>query len=110
VHGGDVAAANLLAATKELPPPGSVDLRAFNIGTAQETDVVTLASMLREVSGSTTPIEHAQERAGEVRRSAMDINKAAQVLGWTPSRTLRDGLAETYQWFAAQHAAATVGA
>jgi nucleoside-diphosphate-sugar epimerase len=29
------------------------------------------------------------------------------VLGWTPKMSLRDGLRETYQWFAARRAGET---
>ena len=102
VYAGDVAEANLLAATREIPPAGSLDVRAFNIGTGAETDVVTLASMLKSVSNADSQVDHAPERAGEVRRSSLDASKAKTTLGWQPKVTLREGLAETYQWFASQ--------
>jgi UDP-glucose 4-epimerase len=82
VYAGDVAQANLLAATREIPPAGSLDVRAFNIGTGTETDVVTLATMLKEVANAETPVDHAPERVGEVRRSALDAAKAKHSLGW----------------------------
>lgn len=100
---GDVARANVLAATRPLAPAGGVDARAFNIGTGTETDVVALASLLTELSGRKTAVQHAPERAGEVRRSALDAAKASDLLGWRPEVTLREGLAETYRWFAAAH-------
>lgn len=104
VYAGDVARANVLAATRPLPAAGALDVRAFNIGTAQETDVVTLASRLQEIAGTTIPVHHAPERAGEVRRSCLNPAKAGQQLGWRPEVTIEQGLAETYQWFAAQAA------
>jgi UDP-glucose 4-epimerase len=102
VYAGDVARANVLAATCTLPAAGSLDVRAFNIGTAKETDVVTLASHLQDIAGATTSVHHAPERAGEVRRSCLDPAKAGKFLGWRPEVTIEQGLAETYQWFAAQ--------
>ena len=102
VYAGDVARANVLAATGALPAAGSVDVRAFNIGTAAETDVVTLATTLKEIAGADTPVRHAPERLGEVRRSCLDPAKAAQLLGWKAEMSIRDGLAETYHWFAEQ--------
>ncbi|MBX6332953.1 MAG: GDP-mannose 4,6-dehydratase [Gemmatimonadaceae bacterium] len=102
VYAGDVARANFLAATVDLPPATGVDSRAFNIGTGIETDVLTLANMLRKVSGGESAVTHAPPRPGEQLRSAVAIDKAARVLGWRPEVTLEQGLRETYQWFAAQ--------
>jgi UDP-glucose 4-epimerase len=107
VYAGDVATANVLAATRPLPAAGSLDVRAFNIGTGSETDVLALAEMLKDIAGSDIQVDHAAERAGEVRRSCLDATKAANVLGWKPARTLASGLAETYQWFAAGSAGAS---
>jgi UDP-glucose 4-epimerase len=107
VYVGDVARANLAAATVGLPPATVVDSRAFNIGTTIETDVVQLATLLKDVSGGVSPLAHAPARAGEQRRSAVRNDKAGKVLGWTPKMSLRDGLRETYQWFAARRAGET---
>lgn len=102
VYVGDVARANLLAATRPLPEAGSLDVRAFNIGTSVETNVVQLAELLREIAGSSVAAKHAPERPGEQRRSAVDVRKAERALGWRPAMALRDGLAETYRYFAAR--------
>lgn len=102
VYVGDVARANLLAATRPLPAIGALDARAFNIGTSIETDVVELARLLRGIAGSNVDAAHAPERAGEQRRSAVDAGKAQRVLGWQPKVSLRDGLTETYRYFAAR--------
>jgi UDP-glucose 4-epimerase len=101
---GDVARANLAAATVKLPPAAGVDSRAFNIGTSIETDVVQLATLLKEVSSGSSELVHAPARAGEQRRSAVRNDKAGKVLGWKPKMSLRDGLRDTYQWFAARRA------
>jgi UDP-glucose 4-epimerase len=100
VYVGDVARANLLAATRPLPAIGALDARAFNIGTSIETDVVELARILREIAGSSVEAKHAPERPGEQKRSAVDVRKAQRILGWHPKVSLRDGLAETYRYFA----------
>lgn len=102
VYVGDVARANLLAATRPLPPIGALDARAFNIGTSVETDVVELARVLGGIAGANVDAKHAPERAGEQRRSAVDVRKAHRVLGWQPKVSLRDGLTETYRYFAAR--------
>lgn len=107
VYAGDVAGANFAAATSDLPPRGRLDARAFNIGTGIETSVNTLAETLRQVSGATAPIEYAPARAGELARSALQTQKARDVLGWAPRVSLRDGLTNTYRFFADRRAGAT---
>lgn len=108
VYAGDVARANVLASRAELPRAEGVDSRAFNIGTSVETDVVTLARRLKDVSGGASAVEHAPARAGEQRRSAVDTAKAARVLGWRPEVDLDEGLRRTYEWFVARRAEAGV--
>ena len=102
VYVGDVARANLAAAERPLPARGQVDARAFNVGTGVETSVVELATTLQRAADSDVPVEHAPARAGELQRSAVDIAKAAEHLGWRPEVKLEDGLRETFEWFAAR--------
>jgi UDP-glucose 4-epimerase len=99
---GDVARANVLAAEKPLPPVGGVDSRAFNVGTSVETDVVALARHLGRGAGREPEIVHGPARAGEQRRSAVQIDKIARAFGWKPEVALADGLRQTYEWFAAR--------
>ncbi len=106
VYAGDVAAANVAAATCALPAPGRLDARAFNIGTGIETSVNTLATTLQQVAGATAPIEHVPARAGELLRSALLTDKARTGLGWSPSVSLADGLANTYRYFAGRRTGA----
>jgi UDP-glucose 4-epimerase len=107
VFAGDVARANVAAASVSLPPAGQVDVRAFNIGTARETSVLDLASTLKKASGSNVPIEHADARPGELPRSAVSNEKAVKALEWRPEVNLEDGLRMTYEYFA-QRARGTV--
>lgn len=102
VHVKDVAAANVALATASLPAVGRLDARAMNVGTGVETDVLTLAETLRRVSGRPAAIEFAPARAGEQLRSAVRVDKAQRLLGWTPTRTLAEGLKDTFDYFAAQ--------
>lgn len=106
VYAGDVASANFAAATATLPPAGRLDARAFNIGTSIETSVNTLASTLQQVAGATTPIDLAPARAGELARSALRTDKARDVLGWTPTVSLSEGLNNTFRYFAGRRSGA----
>jgi UDP-glucose 4-epimerase len=106
VYVKDVARANVLCAERELPAPGPLDARAWNIGTGVETSVVDLARTLQQAAGSGADIQHAPPRPGELQRSSLEIGKARRELGWLPTVSLLDGLRATYEWFAAQRSVA----
>jgi UDP-glucose 4-epimerase len=98
VYVGDVAEALWYAASKTLPPVGLLDARGFNVGTGIGTSVVELARVLLEEAGTEVPIEFAPRRAGEAQDSFVDVAKAERLLGWKPRVTLRQGLAESFNW------------
>jgi UDP-glucose 4-epimerase len=97
VYVGDVARMSLLALERDATGP-------VNIGTGRETDVNELAATLLEVSGSRSEVRHGPAKGGEQRRSVVDIRRAAEVFGWRPEVSLRDGLARTVEFFRARAA------
>ena len=119
VYGPDVAEANLLALTGDVPDIRPGTLTSLNIGTGIGTDVVELESLLRRelaavvaerVSAATaasggrpaplpTP-EYGPARPGDLRSNLVDAARAADVLGWRPSMPLAAGLRATAAWFA----------
>jgi len=88
---GDVARANLLS----LSAPDGI----YNIGTQKETSVNDLAILLHQSSEKPIKVENSLPRDGEVRRIALNIQKAKDVLDWTPNISLEDGIAQTWKWF-----------
>jgi len=92
VYVGDVVRANLAALDCDY-------VGAANIGTDQETDVVTIFQLLRQGVGSTVAAVHGPAKAGEQRRSCLDISLAAKVLGWQPEVVLKEGLAKTITYY-----------
>jgi UDP-glucose 4-epimerase len=105
VHVSDVAQATFAAATANLPAATRVDERAFNVGTGIGTSVLDLAGTLLSAAGSSAAIEFAPKRAGELLHSFLSIDKARSTLGWSPRISLEQGLADTFNWFAARRAA-----
>ena len=88
VYVGDVVAANMAALQSSFVGP-------INIGTAVETDVVTIFQHLRDAVGSPIDARHGPPKMGEQRRSCLETSRAAQVLGWRHQMTLKDGLRQT---------------
>jgi UDP-glucose 4-epimerase len=69
--------------------------RIVNVGTAVETSVNGLYRMLSAIVGFPTEPAYGAARAGDLRRSSLDIASAADALGWRPWTHLEDGLGET---------------
>ena len=90
----DVVAANLFAATK--PGLGGV----FNVGYGGSVTIRDLADRILAAAGSSSVIEHAEPRAGDVRHSRASADKL-HAAGWRPRHTLESGLAETLAWYRA---------
>jgi UDP-glucose 4-epimerase len=95
----DVARANVLASTVELASGEDHDTRAFNIATGIERSVLDLAAAAGRVTGRTPELRMEAARPGEILRSALDVTKAADVLGWRPEIVFEDGLAMLMDWF-----------
>ncbi len=92
VYVGDVARAVVAAAER-------ADGEVINIGTGRETTVNQVVAALEQAWGGPFRVEHAPARTGEVRRIALDIAKAARVLGWSPEVEFEEGIRRTVDSF-----------
>jgi nucleoside-diphosphate-sugar epimerase len=75
-----------------------------NVCAGSETSLLDLLSLLEEVVGSAPAPLFEPPRPGEVRASQGDRTKAQLVLGWSPRRTLREGLNASVEAYAARAA------
>ena len=87
---GDVVRANRLALERG-------DDGVFNIATSTQTTTLELFHMVRELLGSDCDPVFAPERAGEVRFSCLDAQKARRELGWEPQVALQEGLQQVVE-------------
>ncbi|MEN9214414.1 MAG: GDP-mannose 4,6-dehydratase [Gloeomargarita sp. DG02_4_bins_56] len=71
----------------------------LNIGTGQETSVLTLYELLQKLMPTKTEPRFLPERLGETSRSALDVTRMRQVLGWQPQTPLVQGLQATLDWY-----------
>jgi UDP-glucose 4-epimerase len=70
----------------------------LNVGTGVETTINDLFAACRRVTGYEREPEYGPARAGDILRSAIDPARAQTELGWSPERTLDEGLRETWEW------------
>ena len=101
VYGPDVARANVLALTKDLPSK----FEPYNVGTSVPTDVNELAAAVLASCREAVDIDvpeptHGPDRPGDLRSSLVDYSKIKAELGWEPTVSLGQGIPQTVAWFA----------
>lgn len=91
VYVDDVVAANLAAISSAVG--------AYNIGTAQETDVNQIYASIALACHVDAPASHGEAKPGEQQRSCLDFSLAAQKLGWKPEFSIQQGIERTVDFF-----------
>ena len=92
VHVADVVAANVAAFQRRLPG-------VFNVGTGVETSVRELYGLVAAACGVEAPPRFGPAKAGEQRRSVLDVALAREALGLTQLVPLDAGMRATAEWF-----------
>ena len=72
----------------------------YNIGGNNEKANIDIVKLIISTIGkSENLIEYVKDRPGHDRRYAIDNTKITTQLGWSPSYTFEQGIAETIQWY-----------
>ena len=90
----NVVQANLLAASSERANGWTI-----NVGAGQRTSLLGLIDLIAQVTGSRVAVDHRPARSGDVKDSLADLSRGANLLGYRPHITLREGLERTWKWF-----------
>jgi UDP-glucuronate decarboxylase len=85
----------LMATPPDMPGP-------VNLGNPEEFTMLELAAKVLALTGSDSRIEHLPLPADDPVRRRPDITVAAELLGWSPSVSLDEGLKQTVEYFRAQ--------
>jgi len=89
---GDVVRANVKALDRRSPD-------IVNIGTGVETDVNQMFRLISDSLGVKAEEKHGPGMPGEQKRSVIDNNRAAELLGWRPEVDLAAGIKLTTEYF-----------
>ena len=73
-----------------------------NLGNPGEFTMLELASLVLDMTGSKSKLEHLELPQDDPKQRQPDISLAKSVLGWEPTVALKDGLARTIEYFDAQ--------
>jgi UDP-glucose 4-epimerase len=85
----------LIRAAKAANVSGNV----YNVGTGRSVTLLDLVAALNRQLGTNLTPKHGAERAGDIRHSRADIERARRDLGYEPSVSFDDGLKETLRWY-----------
>jgi len=100
----NVVQANLLAAL--VNDPHAVN-QVYNVAINERTSLNELYEMVRGLLSKEFPHlkdhtpRHTDFRKGDVRHSQADISKAGNMLGYTPTHRVQDGLRQAMDWYIA---------
>ncbi len=83
------------------------ELGPVNLGNPQEITVLELAQIVGDLTGVSVSLEYSDLPTDDPTQRKPDISRARALLGWQPEVDLRDGLAKTIEWFAANAALST---
>lgn len=98
VHVYDVVAGLVAALETE-----NADYQAINLGSGQATTIVNVAQKLASDLGVTiAPQITGKYRKGDIRHCYADITKASELLGYSPTVALEDGIRDLVGWVGTQ--------
>ena len=96
---GDIARANLLAATTD-----KLDGLPVNVGSGRATSVRDLAGVIADQLGvKIAPVARGEFRPGEIRSLISDISRI-RTIGYEPETTIEQGIAHYIDWIKTQGA------
>ncbi|MDA8746841.1 GDP-L-fucose synthase [Litoreibacter sp.] len=101
LHVDDMAEASLYVFGMDVADYSEVvpeRLSHVNVGTGEDLPILELAQIVAEVTGFRGEITLDPTKPDGTMRKLMDVSKL-DTLGWRAKIGLREGLAQTYQWF-----------
>lgn len=78
--------------------------QVYNIACGKRTSILELFELLAGFASSTVKPSFGPERTGDVKNSLADISKAEQLLGYSPSVSVEEGLKKTFEWYRSRKA------
>lgn len=74
----------------------------FNVACGEATTLLQVVESVGTILGKPLVARHEPPRAGDIKHSLADIEKAKKLLGYTASVSFQDGLRRTIEWYRAQ--------
>lgn len=101
VDAWDLARAHVAAARRW--PTADAPHEVVNIGSGKGTTVAELAKVVSDALPAPLQIEYDGRRPGDAAGCAAVIDKAEQLFGWRPQRSVRDAVRTAVRWHTSDH-------
>ena len=88
----DIVEANMLAVDSD------VEGEVFNIGGGSRIPLIETIHILERITGKKAKIEYIEKQKGDVRDTYADVNKAKEILGYSPKVKIEEGLKKEVEW------------
>lgn len=100
IHVWDLAGAHVQALRKfdEVTSSAEAGFRAINLGSGKGTTVLELLNAFAHTTGRPLRYREAGRRPGDIVGSYTHTELARQLLGWTPTLKIEDGIRHALQW------------
>jgi UDP-glucose 4-epimerase len=92
----DVVDANL-----RLLESSEADGEVLNIGSADNIEIRTLATVVRDQLAPAVPLEHAERYDADAEHTHADVSKANELIAYSPTHTIREGVEKFIDWYRA---------
>ena len=90
---------DVVDANRQLLHDDSADGEIMNIGSTDNIDILTLAEVVRDEIDPDLDIEFTDARDADAEHTHADISKANDLIGYEPSRDIRQGVREFIEWY-----------
>lgn len=96
---------DVVAATAAAGAVPAAEGRTFDVGGGARPSLNDVIAAVAELAGSRVPVSSAGRPAGDPAATSADIAPARRMLGWRPVTSLRQGLAQQWDWHRGRWAA-----
>jgi dTDP-glucose 4,6-dehydratase len=73
--------------------------KPVNLGNPEEKTVLELATLIKQLTGSSSEIVMRPLPTDDPKRRLPDTTRAKELIGWDPKKDLVEGLTETIEWY-----------
>ncbi|MDG5761573.1 SDR family oxidoreductase [Natronococcus sp. A-GB1] len=77
----------------------AADGEIINVGSTDNIDIETLAEVIRDELAPELALEYTNAREADAEHTHADIEKANELLGYEPTRDIREGVREFIDWY-----------
>ena len=90
----DVVAGTVAAAAR-------VGYEVLNLGSNTTTSLIEVVKIIENITGCKAEIEFREPLSADMRQTLANVNKADQLLGWTPTVEMKQGIEKVVNWYIA---------